>query len=206
MGRKQNEESEVRQREKEKRHQWLQDLRRKVMNRSRWLLTSEILSDVTNGVWLSMQRGFNLNMRTTNSPVTAGLGPIRQWIHGDPGQFKCPECHCRGDEVSVKGRLAGGTMTFPSRDDVRGLNQAFLCASVCVCVFVLLAKVRPEGRAAPQINGVAIAGSVTNTLNWHNRFCGESLSWSEGRLPQLWGFSEFFKETHGSIKSNAFKV
>lgn len=134
MGRKQNEESEVRQREKEKRHQWLQDLRRKVMNRSRWLLTSEILSDVTNGVWLSMQRGFNLNMRTTNSPVTAGLGPIRQWIHGDPGQFKCPECHCRGDEVSVKGRLAGGTMTFPSRDDVRGLNQAFLCASVCVCV------------------------------------------------------------------------
>ena len=55
-----------------------------------------------------------------------------------------------------------GTMTFPSRDDVRRLSQAF-CANVCV--FVLLVKVRPEGRATPQINGVAIAGSVTNTLN-----------------------------------------
>lgn len=57
-------------------------------------------------------------------------------------------------------------MTFLSRDDVRGSKSGFFCECVCVCgVFVLLVKVRPEGRATPQINGVAVAASVTNTLN-----------------------------------------
>lgn len=55
-------------------------------------------------------------------------------------------------------------MTFLSRDDVRGSKSGFFCECVCG-VFVLLVKVRPEGRATPQINGVAVAASVTNTLN-----------------------------------------
>lgn len=131
-GRKQNE--ECRQREKEKGDQWLQDLRRKVMNCSCWLLTSEILSNVTNGVWLSMQRGFNLNMRATNSLVTAGLRPIREWIRSDLGQFKCPECHCRGDEVSVKGRLVGDN-DIPKQRWCKGSKSGFLCKCVCVCLF-----------------------------------------------------------------------
>lgn len=144
-------------------------------------------------LWLSMQRGFNLNMRTTNSLVTAGLGPVRECSSAQNATVEAMKCLSRGG--------LWGTMTFPSRDDVRGRSQAFLCERVCVCVFVLLVKVRPEGRATPQINGAAIAGSVTNTLNWHRRFCGESLSWSEGRLPQLWVFSEFFRQAHRAVSN-----
>lgn len=123
-------------------------------------------------VWLSMQRGFNLNMRATNSPVTAGLRPVTVWIHSDLGQIKRPERYCRGERC-LSGRVLWGTMTFLSRDDVTSLSQAF-CATVCV--FALLVKVRPEGRATPQINAVAITGSVTNTLNWHNHFCQNGLA------------------------------
>lgn len=82
-------------------------------------------------VWLSMQRGFNLNMRATNSPVTAGLRPVTVWIHSDLGQIKRPERYCRGERC-LSGRVLWGTMTFLSRDDVTSLSQAF-CATVCVC-------------------------------------------------------------------------
>lgn len=82
-------------------------------------------------VWLSMQRGFNLNMRAANSPVTAGLRPVTVWIHSDLGQIKRPERYCRG-ERRLSGRVLWGTMTFLSRDDVTSLSQAF-CATVCVC-------------------------------------------------------------------------
>ncbi len=100
-------------------------------------LTSEILSDVTNCVWLSMQRGFNLNMRITNFLVTAGLGPLRErihWIHGEPGQFKCPECHCSADEVSVKGRLVGDN-DIPEQRWCKGSKSGFLRECVCLCLF-----------------------------------------------------------------------
>lgn len=65
-------------------------------------------------------------------------------------------------------------MTFPSRDDVRGLSQAF-CANVCVCVFVLLVKVRPEERASPQINGVAVAENVRK----HSQLFLWGIAWSD---------------------------
>ena len=81
--------------------------------------------------------GFNLNMRATNSLITAGLGPVGVWTQGNLGQFKCSE---RGSTPQrpwkcLSRRRLWGTMTFPSRDDV---SQAFcvsVCVSVCVCVF-----------------------------------------------------------------------
>lgn len=150
---------------------------------------------MTNGVWLSMLWGFNLNMRASNSLVTAGRGPMREWIHGEPGQFKCPECHCRGDEVSVKETLVRDN-DIPKQ---RWCKASKSGVRVCVCVFLLLVKVRPEGSATPQINGVAITGSVTDTLNWHDCFRGELFSWSEGGLPQLWVFSELVIHAQSSI-------
>lgn len=108
MGRKQSEETEKQdEREKEKKPTITGPEERgdELLSLT---LNSEILSKVTNCVCLSMQRGFNLNMRAANSLVTAGLRPVRERIHGDRSRFKCPECHCRAAEVSVEGEACGG--------------------------------------------------------------------------------------------------
>lgn len=154
------------------------------MNCSRWLLTSEILNNVTNSLWLSMQKCFNLNMRTTNSLVTAGLGPITQWIHGDLGQFKCPERHCRSNEVSVKEKLVGDN-DIPKQRWCKGSKSGFLCECVWVCLFFWSRSGQGGEQHRKSMVWPSLGASQTLSTDI-TVFCGESLSWSEGGLPQLW--------------------
>ena len=121
--------------------------------------------------------GFNLNMRATNSLITAGLGPVGVWTQGNLGQFKCSE---RGSTPQrpwkcLSRRRLWGTMTFPSRDDV---SQAF-CVSVCVCLCVCVVSSSGQGQARGE-SGTA------------NQWCGHQ--WERQKHSQLtqlflWGIA-----------------
>lgn len=132
-------------------------------------------------VWLSMQRGFNLNMRETNSPVTAGLRPVTVWIHSDLGQIKRPERYCRGERC-LSGRVLWGTMTFLSRDDVTSLSQAF-CATVCVCSSGQ-GQARGESNTTDQCCGHHWERHKHSQLT--QPFLPEWLGWTEGGPPPSW--------------------
>lgn len=176
-----------------------------MMNCSHWLLTSEILNNVTNSLRLSMQKGFNLNMRMTNFLVTAGLGPLTEWIHGDLGRFKCPERHCRSNEVSVKERLVGGTMTFPKQRWCKGSKSGFLCECVWVCLFFWSRS--SQGGEQHRKSMVCPSLGASQTLSTDTTvFCGESLSWIKGGLPQLWISESPTNRHYRSIESNLSKV
>lgn len=114
-------------------------------------------------------RGFNLNMWATNSLVTAGLGPVGERIQRS-GQVQEPRTSLKRRWSARQRERLVRDNEMPKQRWCKASKAGILSQSVCLC---LLVKVRPEKRAAPQINGVAIAGSVTNTLNWHKRFCGE---------------------------------